>query len=178
MIVRVQRRDGGDSRRDWPPVPGSYLLVLRLEQGARLRIGALGTFDFPAGGYLYCGSALGAGGVLARVSRHVEGARTLHWHIDYLLRHARVHEVWARFDPRRLECEWAQALSRHEGFACPAARFGASDCRCPAHLWHAEISHSRLKSALRRLPDPPEPVWLCVRAPDMLGSKCSRSAMS
>ncbi len=168
MIVRVERHDGEGSRRDLPPAPGSYLLMLRLQQGARLRIGALGTFDFPAGLYLYCGSALGAGGVLARVRRHVEGARTLHWHVDYLLRHARVHEVWARFDLRRLECEWAQALSVHCGFACPAARFGASDCRCRAHLWHAEISHSRLKSALPRLPAPPEPVWLSEAAPDML----------
>ncbi|MFZ5929487.1 MAG: GIY-YIG nuclease family protein [Acidobacteriota bacterium] len=168
MIVRVRAQGTGGSWKDWPAAPGSYVLVLRLEEFLPLRIGALGTFGFPAGEYLYCGSALGAGGVRARVRRHVEGGRKRHWHIDYLLRLARVHEVWGRLDPRRLECAWAQALSRHGSFACPAARFGASDCRCPAHLWRAEVPHAGLESVLRRLPAPPRPLWPGESPADML----------
>ena len=48
---------------------GSYVLVLKLEEDKRLTIGRLGTFEFPAGLYLYCGSALN--GLEARVRRHL-----------------------------------------------------------------------------------------------------------
>ncbi|WP_462322980.1 DUF123 domain-containing protein, partial [Halochromatium sp.] len=34
----------------------------------------------------------------------------------------------------RLEHRWAQALGALPGARWPLPRFGASDCRCPAHL--------------------------------------------
>lgn len=120
------------------------------------------------GTYVYCGSALGPGGVRARVRRHVDGAQTLHWHIDHLLRRAQVQEVWARVEPRRIECEWASALGNAGRFTCPAAGFGSSDCRCRAHLWRAEMSPASLGAALRRLPSPPQLLWRLNPPADML----------
>lgn len=161
MIVRVRSQVSGGFR-------GSYLLVLRLEAPALVRAGALGAIVFPAGAYVYCGSALGPGGVRARARRHVRGAGARHWHIDYLLRCARVQAVWARPGPRRLECEWAASLAAHRDFSCPAPGFGSSDCGCRAHLWHSRLSLARLESVLSRLPAAPRPAWPRGFLQDML----------
>src|SRR5512134_2327284 len=61
----------------------SYQLLLRLNQDSLLRIGCLGAFDFPAGRYVYTGSA--RRDLEARIARHLSPAKRLHWHIDYLL---------------------------------------------------------------------------------------------
>jgi len=50
--------------------PGTYALLLKLDKQERITVGRLGTFDFPAGYYLYVGSALGPGGLQARLARH------------------------------------------------------------------------------------------------------------
>lgn len=171
MIWRVRRQGTGAAQESLPPAPGSYLLVLRLRQPERLSIGALGERDFPAGTYVYCGSALGPGGVRARVRRHVEGAAALHWHIDYLLRRARVIAVWVRTGTRRLECEWAAALSLSEAFTCPAPRFGASDCRCRSHLWGCGLSTAGLEAAVRGLPLAPRLLWRAGVPQDILEGK-------
>jgi len=168
MILRVRRQGAVQAQGSLPSAPGSYLLALRLQEPERLSIGALGEQDFAAGAYVYCGSALGPGGVRARVRRHVEGAAALHWHIDYLLRRARVLAVWARTGPRRLECEWAAAMSSSGEFTSPVPRFGASDCRCPSHLWRAGVRIAVLNSALRRLPSAPLLLWRGSPAMDML----------
>ncbi|MEJ5368458.1 MAG: GIY-YIG nuclease family protein [Bryobacteraceae bacterium] len=141
--------------RLFPAAPGSYLLVLRLASPQRLSVGALGACEFPAGIYLYCGSALGPGGIRARAGRHLESSERAHWHIDHLLRCARVHEVWIREDPQRLECRWAEALAASGLCECPAPRFGASDCRCRAHLWRLPRSERACRSLLHSLPFPP-----------------------
>ena len=61
---------------------GSYALVIRLNRTEQLTVGRLGEFDFPAGCYLYFGSALN--GLESRVSRHLRRDKKLHWHVDYL----------------------------------------------------------------------------------------------
>lgn len=128
-----------------PPTPGSYLLLLELPAAARLTVGRLGTIDFPPGWYAYAGSALG--GLAGRVLRHLRGGSARHWHIDYLRAEATVRAVYCLAGPERRECELAAALRRLPGAAVPAPRFGASDCRCPAHLVH--------------LPAPPDWATLC-----------------
>jgi Uri superfamily endonuclease len=110
------------------------VLSLRLERGATLRIGRLGTFALPAGAYLYVGSALGPGGLAARVAHHARHASAPHWHIDYLRPHAELVAIWHRAGTARREHEWAVALTRSPGATVPVARFGASDCRCATHL--------------------------------------------
>lgn len=117
-----------------PAAPGTYALVLALDRPRRIVIGRLGVFDFPAGWYVYAGSALGPGGLAARVARHLRREKRLHWHIDYLLRHARVVEVWIRAGPERCECAWARAAAALPGATIAVPRFGASDCRCAGHL--------------------------------------------
>jgi len=119
--------------------PGTYILILRLTEPRACCIGALGTYDLPAGYYLYVGSALGPGGLAGRVGRHLRrrvGAyciRPLRWHIDYLLEIAEVFEVWAEPGTERMECAWARRLLEAGGRVIVPG-FGASDCRCPAHL--------------------------------------------
>ncbi len=155
MIMPVCGERMDDLKRRLPAGPGSYLLALSLASPQRLAVGALGTFDFPAGLYLYCGSALGPGGIRARAGRHLEGRGAVRWHIDFLLRRARLREIWAREDTLRLECLWANALAV-SGLCEPAAPgFGASDCRCRAHLWRLRRGWRTSNAMPGSLPLPP-----------------------
>ncbi|HVO47819.1 MAG TPA: GIY-YIG nuclease family protein [Steroidobacteraceae bacterium] len=107
----------------------SYQLVIEVSQPVRCVIGRLGEVEFPAGRYLYTGSA--KRGLEARIARHTRPKQALHWHIDYLLsaRGIRVVEV---LRSRQGEC----ALNRAVSGRILALGFGASDCRagCGAHL--------------------------------------------
>lgn len=116
-----------------PTSPGSYVLLIRLESPKTIEVGRLAKIDFPAGCYAYVGSALR--GIRARVNRHLRRRKKLHWHVDYLLEGGTLSEViWALSD-ERLECRIANSLEQ-QGLAS-VSRFGASDCRCPSHLFHS-----------------------------------------
>jgi len=115
-------------------VRGTYLLILRVPQIARLQVGRLGCYDIPVGAYTYIGSALGPGGLAARVGRHLRTRKRLHWHIDYLLDVANIQEVWGIDSEERLECVWAGRLLRSAGARVIVPHFGASDCDCSTHL--------------------------------------------
>jgi Uri superfamily endonuclease len=106
-------------------------LIICLDGPARIRIGAKGVFSFPAGWYVYTGSA--KRGLRARIERHLRSEKKMRWHIDYLLRRARTLEVLTFTD--RTECELA-ALLFARGGRIIVPRFGSSDCRCPSHLLH------------------------------------------
>ncbi len=111
----------------------TYQLHLLLPRPCRLQVGRLGIFHLPAGFYMYTGSA--RRGLTARVSRHFSRAKTLRWHIDYLLDgHARIVDV--RYFARE-EC----ALNRATPGRVLIPRFGASDCRagCGSHLKYLGI---------------------------------------
>jgi len=116
--------------------PGTYALMIALDCACNVTIGRRGCFRFPAGFYLYTGSALGPGGLAGRLTRHLCAAKHLHWHVDYLLcaSHACVVEVWAASGTMRRECDWARAAMRLPRAGIVVPRFGASDCRCAAHL--------------------------------------------
>jgi len=112
--------------------PGVYHLLLHLGAPISVRIGRLGRFALPAGWYVYTGSALG--GLEARIARHRRRRKRLRWHIDYLLTEARVVDVMVVPTTEPTEC-----ARNREVLALPEAsvivpRFGASDCRCSAHL--------------------------------------------
>jgi Uri superfamily endonuclease len=119
-----------------PPEPGSYILILHLAQPTTITIGKLGTFDFPVGWYAYTGSALGPGGLAARLAYHHRRDKSFQWHIDYLLAQAELVEMWWAIDNKRRECVWASALRSIPGARVPVPNFGASDCRCLTHLIH------------------------------------------
>jgi Uri superfamily endonuclease len=118
------------------PGRGTYLLILRLTAAACLAIGRRGTFDFPTGWYAYVGSALQAGGLRGRLKHHLTPVRCPHWHIDALRQRAAVIQVWYVVSNERLEHHWAALLAARPEVNMPATRFGASDCTCPAHLFH------------------------------------------
>ena len=121
------------------PPRGVYLLTIRLARPARIRVGRLGRFDFPAGLYVYAGSA--QRNLPARVRRHLRKppGKPRRWHIDYLLAHpaATVVRVQASQAPKTGECDLIRQAARAGG-QCIAPAFGSSDCPgpCPAHLLH------------------------------------------
>ncbi|MGE5465801.1 MAG: GIY-YIG nuclease family protein [Ignavibacteria bacterium] len=107
----------------------SYQLRIVVGRALRLQVGRLGRFDFPAGTYVYTGSA--KRNLEARIARHLRREKTLRWHIDYLLAAPGVSVVEVQRS-RRHECRWNRA-TRGEILA---PGFGASDCAagCGSHL--------------------------------------------
>ena len=107
-------------------------MIVYLPQATTLQVGRLGTFLFPAGRYVYTGSALN--GLETRLARHQRQNKTLHWHIDYLLRNARILGIGVFPTPRKMECALNQKALRRRGAQVVAKGFGSGDCRCPSHL--------------------------------------------
>jgi Uri superfamily endonuclease len=107
----------------------TYQLRIEVRKPLRLQVGRLGRFDFPAGIYIYTGSA--KRNLEARIARHLRREKTLRWHIDYLLTAAGV-SVTAVQRSRRDECRWNRATKGE--IVVPG--FGASDCAagCGSHL--------------------------------------------
>jgi len=123
-------RGGKDAPTD---APGAYLLVIDLAETVAFATAATGPVELPAGRYGYCGSARGAGGIGARVRRHLRRDKRMHWHVDRLTAAGRVVAVHAA--PGGSECALLRRLLAVPGATIPAAGFGSSDCRrCPAHL--------------------------------------------
>ena len=120
---------------DIEPKPGTYALIFSCASNARIRVGRLGGMRLQRGYYVYLGSALGPGGLRARIAHHQKLTTRRHWHIDYLSAHARLRSVWLRYDGRRREHEWARAMQQVEGATIPFPGFGSSDCGCPSHLY-------------------------------------------
>jgi len=166
---------------------GTYALLLRLDKPELIQVGKLGEFTFPAGWYVYVGSARGPGGLAARLARHRRCAadgKHLRWHVDYLLERARLVEVWSRGGwpsapaGQRLECEWARVFVDAPGGAIPVPRFGASDCRCPAHLiYFATHPVDTLSPALAEAPDA-DVRWRALAALRIVGTSRAISALS
>lgn len=120
---------------------GSYLLILRIDCNMALEIGQLGKLTFSKGYYLYVGSAMG--NLSARIKRHLQRSKKLHWHIDYLT--ACTNEIIPLpiRSSRRGECEIAEALSSIMQMG--PSGFGSSDCPCQTHLFFSEANplHAR-----------------------------------
>lgn len=126
---------------------GSYLLVLFLERSEDVEVGRLGVLRFPAGLYLYCGSALG--GVEARVGRHLRREKRPHWHIDHLSAKAETVGALIFLGEESLECRMAALLDSRVGLN-PVPKFGCSDCCCYSHLFHL-ADEEMLESVLDEL---------------------------
>lgn len=122
--------------------PGTYVLLLHSAAATRIGIGRWGQLDTRRGWYLYVGSAFGPGGVGARVARHCRGAKSRHWHIDYLRDATTLRAVWYSHAPLRLEHAWADAIMTLSDTQ-PIDGFGCSDCRCASHLFYTARRPSR-----------------------------------
>ncbi|MCE4625406.1 MAG: GIY-YIG nuclease family protein [Desulfurococcales archaeon] len=135
---------------------GTYLLLLKTEGQALVKVGALGEIGLPKGFLVYVGSALGAGGVLRRVARHFSSTKTMRWHIDYITPSAAkpllaVAICW----PSRLETEVARRCSL---LCTPVGRgFGSSDDRTvSSHLFYCgENENEVLETVCRCVEDLP-----------------------
>lgn len=116
-------------------------------------MGALGKLRFPIGTYIYVGSAMT--GLQARVQRHTDTSRgvnrTVHWHIDYLLRETEVEieTIYIQETDRRTECDVATAILQ---VGKPVKGFGCSDCHCISHLFKVDECEFLNELGLRRTP--------------------------
>ena len=120
-ITRSAAAEAGVSR--------TYQLAIRIAAPVRIAVGRLGVFDFPAGDYVYTGSA--KRNLEARIARHLATQKKFHWHIDYLLAApgVSIREV------RRFAAPECEINARQVGEILVPG-FGASDCRagCGSHL--------------------------------------------
>ena len=70
---------------------GSYILLVELANSKDILVGKLGYISFPKAFYAYVGSAMN--GFKARLARHLKDNKKPHWHIDYLLKQAKLSEI-------------------------------------------------------------------------------------
>ncbi|HHT9124733.1 MAG TPA: GIY-YIG nuclease family protein [Candidatus Brocadiia bacterium] len=112
---------------------GVYNLLIKLEKDRRLKVGMLGTFQFPKGYYVYTGSA--QNNMEKRIARHLSHNKKMHWHINYLLRVAKVLKVVEYAGLKTDECRISRAIGKHSDAKIIVKRFGSSDCKCRTHLY-------------------------------------------
>jgi len=136
--VSARRHAGPAVGFDLPSDPGTYVLVLRLHWECVIDVGALGELTFPPGLWLYCGSALGPGGLAARLAHHARFSESPRWHIDYLRFAGSPVEVWYAASSSNREHDWAGILSSLGGVEPGPGGFGCSDCGCHTHLFRSE----------------------------------------
>lgn len=110
---------------------GDYLYLMRLEENQEIPVGSLGQRGFPAGYYIYVGSARQH--LSKRLARHRRIRKKAHWHIDYLRKLAQHHAALPILTQTSQECALAASLKERADFLLPG--FGASDCGCEGHLF-------------------------------------------
>ena len=128
-MSRGCRDSGSEDSKVRAVIPGLYQLRLRLDRPLTIRVGALGNCRFPAGWYVYTGSA--RNGLYQRISRHLRHKKRRHWHIDHLLVIADHVEAFVLSETGETECKLHAALA---GGGVVVPGFGSSDCGCRSHL--------------------------------------------
>ena len=116
-----------------PAARGTYILLAELASATTIMVGKLGEIPFAAGVYAYIGSALGPGGLDARLGRYAAGPGRKHWHIDYFLEYAEIFGTLTRAGNERRECGWSSWVGARVS-SCIVG-FGSSDCVCKGHLY-------------------------------------------
>lgn len=111
---------------------GIYQLLIGMPGTRTIKIGNLGLTRFPAGLYIYTGSAKNS--LRQRLSRHFSGDRTKFWHIDYLLQFGELAAY--HIEPFRpgLECRLNKLTKEMHPASEYVPGFGSSDCKCFSHL--------------------------------------------
>ncbi len=112
---------------DLPDRSGTYILIVRVEQAIHVTLGRLGDFELVPGYYLYVGSACGEGGIRDQIDLYRQFPHEPTSHVDILLSHAELVEVWYSESNRRLAGEWAELLATVPGLRQPLRRFGSSE---------------------------------------------------
>jgi sugar fermentation stimulation protein A len=114
------------------PRSGVYCLVLWLPRARSITHSRKGSCRLERGWYVYTGSA--KRNLLPRLMRHLRRRKTLHWHIDHLRAVASLRQIWIWPWTAGEECRTNTMVRRMPEATCPILGFGASDCRCAAHL--------------------------------------------
>lgn len=127
MTVAKLLRMSAPKPEVWSPV--TYQLTIMAARSVQVSVGRFGEFKFPAGTYVYTGSA--KRNIEARIARHLRKQKTLRWHIDWLLAAPGVKITSVR---RSVEDECV--LNQKTGGEIVVPGFGASDCvkGCGSHL--------------------------------------------
>ena len=123
---------------------GSYLLVIELKNDYEISIGKLGEIKFHKGFYIYVGSALN--GLEQRIQRHLRNNKKTHWHIDYLLKYAKIINVFYKEKENKEECIIAKKLDNK---LSSISGFGCSDCKCKSHLFYG--TYNQIKNNIDKL---------------------------
>lgn len=125
----MRPEDDWESFIDRHPDLVTYQLIIYLGNRQSIQVGRLGNFDFPAGMYVYTGSA--QRGLVSRVRRHLAVNKKFRWHIDYMLSVSDARVVELHFSARP-EC----TVNQQGKGEVIVPGFGASDCRlnCNSHL--------------------------------------------
>lgn len=112
-----------------PVGAATYQLHILVAKDVVVAVGKLGSCRFPAGEYIYTGSA--KKNIAARIARHLSPAKTKRWHIDYLLAAPEVEIIGVAWSAEA-EC----SVNRKTLGEIIISRFGATDCRggCGSHL--------------------------------------------
>jgi len=123
---------------------GAYSLLIDLNKALSFQIKSIGNLSFEKGTWIYIGSAMGNGSTSLenRIRRHFRSEKTIHWHIDYLLKSDSIirSSIWSEsLEP--VECNIAKSIEQMENIFPGPKGFGASDCKssCFTHLYHSQI---------------------------------------
>jgi len=130
-----------------PRTPGVYILIVYLSTSTTLTIGALGVASLPAGFYAYVGSAMGPGGLYARIRRHLSSKKRIKWHIDYVLKAGKIVGVIYGVSSVKRECEVASLIAKRYSFI--VKKLGSTDCKCISHFFYIGESRDSVKSFLK-----------------------------
>jgi Uri superfamily endonuclease len=112
-----------------PSLPGAYAMAIELADTAVVMLSGRLPIALPAG-RTFIVALLKAGGLKARLSRHMRRGKSVRWHVDQLTEQGLVIGSW--IFPGGDECKLAQMCSY---LPMPIAGFGSSDCAtCRSHL--------------------------------------------
>ena len=81
-----------------------------------------------------------------RIQRHLRKQKKTHWHIDYLLNHVKIVNVFYKQSEVKEECFIAKTLEKELSIT---PGFGCSDCACKSHLFYG--SYKTIKNAIDNL---------------------------
>jgi len=109
---------------------GSYILLIELENDKNIQVGKLGYIFFKKRFYVYVGSALN--GLEQRINRHLRKNKKIRWHIDYLLQHGKIIDIFYKENDKKEECKIARSFAKLKSINA----FGCSDCKCKTHLFY------------------------------------------
>lgn len=122
---------------------GCYCLIINVESENTIKIGKKLNIQFDKGYYIYVGSAMNS--LMAIIKRHLSDEKKLHWHVDYLLKNAKITDVIYNESTKKVECELSKFIaSKTNGIK----DFGCSDCDCESHLYYFKNRNEVIKCVL------------------------------